>query len=263
MLPLFQIDAFTDRAFAGNPAAVVLLDAARSERWMQQVAAEMNLSETAFVAGRPDGTFDLRWFTPRVEVDLCGHATLAAAHVLWEVQRAAPERAIEFHTRSGLLGARRDGEWIELDFPADPPTDCEGPGDLEAALGAKVVEVKRGRSDLLAVLENERAVRELAPNLRAIAEWPMRGVMVTARADEAGCDFVSRFFGPLVGVDEDPVTGSAHTTLGPYWAGRLGKREMVGYQASPRGGTVRVRIGEERVQLGGRAVTVFRGLIRV
>lgn len=250
-------DAFTAAPFAGNPAAVCLLPAPREDAWMQAVAREMNLAETAFLL-RSGDEFGLRWFTPAVEVDLCGHATLGSAHVLWEeghLDRAAEAR---FHTRSGLLTARCDGDWISLDFPATPPAPCEPPADLERALGAPFRLVLRTPFDYLVELESEAAVKALAPDLGALARLGGRGVIVTSRAAKPGFDFVSRFFAPAAGVPEDPVTGSAHCALGPLWGERLGKTSLVGYQASPRGGVVRVTLAGGRVLLGGQAVTVLR-----
>jgi PhzF family phenazine biosynthesis protein len=256
--PLFQIDAFSERPFGGNPAAVCLLDGARDERWMQSVAAEMNLSETAFV--HPDGDgFSLRWFTPSVEVELCGHATLASAHALWEegvIERREPAR---FHTKSGLLAATfRDG-LIEMDFPARPESATDAPEGLARALGVVARHVGRSRFDYLVEVESEAAVRAAEPDFRALRALPVRGVILTAPSATAGIDFVSRFFAPGSGVDEDPVTGSAHCTLAPFWSARLHRTELVGYQASRRGGTVRVALRGDRVLLGGRAVTVLRG----
>jgi len=257
-LPLIQVDAFTDTPFAGNPAAVCLLDGARDDAWLQAVGAEMNLPETAFLTAAADG-FGLRWFTPTTEVDLCGHATLAAAHVLWELGRVAPEAAARFHTRSGVLTAiRRDG-WIELDFPAEPASVAEAPAALAAALGAGAKWTGRNRFDWLVEVESAARVRALTPDLARLATVPTRGVIVTAPSDDARFDFVSRFFAPRAGVNEDPVTGSAHCALGPYWGERLGKRELLAYQASARGGVVRVRVSGDRVSLGGQAVTVLQG----
>ena len=251
-----QVDAFTETPFAGNPAAVCLLTAPRDAVWMQSVALEMNLSETAFLERRSDGAFGLRWFTPAVEVDLCGHATLAAAHVLWEQGDAAPEDEIRFLTRSGLLTARRRGGWVELDFPSDPPRPVDPPGALMEALGVECLHLARGRFDYLAELESEEVVRALTPHrLRAVET---RGVIVTAASSTPGYDFVSRFFAPATGVDEDPVTGSAHCCLGPYWRMRTGGEHFTAYQASARGGVVRVEVGDERVRLLGQAVTVLR-----
>ncbi len=259
--PLFQVDAFADRPYAGNPAAVCVLEEDADGRWMAAVAAEMNLSETAFL--RPTGSPDrwgLRWFTPTVEVDLCGHATLASAHVLWQAGRAPRGRPLRFETRSGELSAESGGEgWIALDFPRVDPRPESAPRELFAALGAPARSAVRAGEDWLVELEDEAAVRALTPDLPRLATVPARGVCVTARADGTDYDFVSRFFGPRVGVDEDPVTGSSHCALAPYWAPRTGKDAMLGYQASARGGTVRVQLAGERVVLEGRAVTVLRG----
>lgn len=263
-LTIWQVDAFTDRPLAGNPAAVCVLPAPREDAWLQAVASEMNLSETAFLVRRPDGDLDLRWLTPTVEVDLCGHATLASAHVLWEEGLLARDATARFHTRSGLLTAARAGDLIELDFPVKAREPLEDPPDLSAALGAEVLELQRNRFDYLARLESEAAVRQLAPDLSALKRLPVRGIIVTSQAAAgAPYDFVSRFFGPGAGVDEDPVTGSAHCFLAPYWAARLGREELTGYQASARGGTVRVRLAGDRVKLGGQAVTVMKGELLV
>ncbi len=253
-----QVDAFTDKPFAGNPAAVCLLPWERPEQWMQDVAREMNLSETAFLVKQADG-YRLRWFTPAVEVDLCGHATLASAHVLWEWGELRPEQQARFHTRSGLLTALRRGDWIELDFPATPERPVEAPMDLLAALGVAPVYVGRSQFDYLVELESERAVRGLRPSFSQLATLGGRGVIVTSRTAGEPYDFISRFFAPGSGIDEDPVTGSAHCCLGPFWAARLGKAELLAYQASARGGVIGVRVQGERVQLGGQAVTVLQG----
>lgn len=255
---IVQVDAFTDRAFGGNPAAVCVLPAPREESWMQAVAREMNLSETAFLYPEADG-YRLRWFTPAVEVELCGHATLASAHVLWEAGHLADDDVARFHTLSGPLTARRDGDWIVLDFPAMPEAEVDAPANLARALGAEPRYVGRSRFDLLVELDDEAAVRSLEPDLTLLRRIDARGVIVTARADGEEFDFVSRFFAPRVGVDEDPVTGSAHCVLGPFWQKLLGRNEFYAYQASPRGGIVRVTIHGDRVHLGGRAVTVLRG----
>ncbi|MBW3625941.1 MAG: PhzF family phenazine biosynthesis protein [Armatimonadetes bacterium] len=261
-LPLYQIDAFTNTPFTGNPAAVCLLSETPEEEWLQKVAAEMNLSETAFLQQRADG-YDLRWFTPTVEVDLCGHATLASAHALWESGRLSTDAPARFRTRSGLLTAVKNDSWIEMDFPADPPREADAfvPPPLAEGLGVMLHAVYRGKFDYLVEVEGEEAVRNLKPDFDRLAELPVRGIIVTSRADDpaAPYDFVSRFFGPATGVNEDPVTGSAHCALGPYWSERLGKGELVGYQASPRGGSVRVRPQGDRVILAGQAVTVLRG----
>ncbi len=260
---IFQVDAFTERAFAGNPAAVCLLDGPRDETWMQQVAAEMNLSETAFVARPQGGVWGLRWFTPTVEVALCGHATLAGAHVLWAEGEVPAEVPIAFSTLSGVLTATPRGHEIELDFPAAPPAPVAAPPGLADALGAEPRGVGRSRFDYLVELADEAAVRGLRPDLARLRQLDVRGVIVTAASGDPAADFVSRFFAPGAGVDEDPVTGSAHCTLAPFWAERLGRAELVGYQASARGGHVRVRLAGDRVKLAGRAVTVLRGELLV
>lgn len=265
---LFQIDAFAEAPFTGNPAAVCLLSEERPDEWMQRLAAEMNLSETAFVQACPDGGFNLRWFTPACEVDLCGHATLASAHVLWETKRLRPEAPAAFHTRSGRLDARRIEEGlIAMDFPAEPVEPAETPGDLLPALGlTEAAFVGHNRMDVLVQIGGESAVRALRPDLARLAEVKARGVIVTAAAEPgADYDFASRFFAPRAGVPEDPVTGSAHCALAPFWAERLGRRRLIGYQVSARGGSVYVQASEDgqRVELAGRAVTVFRAELRV
>ena len=257
-VPLVQVDAFTAVAYRGNPAAVCALSAPRDAAWMQAVAAEMNLAETAFLEPQADA-FRLRWFTPSVEVDLCGHATLASAHVLWEEGRLPADAPARFDTRSGRLTCVRRGDWIEMDFPGEPPAACAAPAGLAAALGVAPRWVGRNRLDYLVELDDAAAVRDLAPDLRALAVVDCRGVIVTAPSDTPAHDFVSRFFAPRAGIPEDPVTGSAHCALGPLWSERLGKPEVVGYQASARGGVVRVRPVGARVVLAGQAVTVLRG----
>ncbi|HVO36291.1 MAG TPA: PhzF family phenazine biosynthesis protein [Gemmatimonadales bacterium] len=256
--PIVVVDAFTDRPFAGNPAAVCLLPEPAAEAWMQNVAREMNLSETAFLVREGDA-YRLRWFTPAAEVALCGHATLASAHWLWESGGAAAGQPIVFETRSGRLLAMQSGPWIGLDFPAKPPTDAEAPSALTLALGATPVSFGVSQFDALAEIGSQAAVEQLRPDIGALAALPYRGVIVTARATAAGFDFVSRFFAPKVGVSEDPVTGSAHCVLGPYWQGRLGKDDFLAYQASARGGVVKVGVRGDRVLLGGQAVTVWKG----
>lgn len=263
-IPIVQVDAFTNRPFAGNPAAVCVLSEARPDAWMKDVAREMNLSETAFLTPR-NGDYNLRWFTPAVEVDLCGHATVASAHVLWEEGYLPRGAQARFHTRSGLLLADQRGEWIELDFPAKVGAPVEPPPDLLPALGldpsrSEVHNVERNQFDYLVEVDSEERLRALAPNHSALRQVEARGIIVTARASSGlAYDFVSRFFAPGSGIDEDPVTGSSHCALGPYWMARLGKPEFTAYQASPRGGVVRVRVAGDRVILGGQAVTVLRG----
>ncbi len=255
---LLQIDAFTSEPFKGNPAAVCFMDGARDDRWMANVAAEMNLAETAFLSRRDDG-WNLRWFTPAVEVDLCGHATLASAHAIWS-ENVSSDAVLRFHTKSGVLTAARDGDFIELDFPAKRDEAIAAPAGLLDALGIdNATYVGRNQFDYIVELPSEMELRNLKPDHSVLRQLPVRGVIVTSRADKGAYDFVSRFFAPAVGVDEDPVTGSAHCCLTPFWAQRLGKNEMNAFQASPRGGAVRVRLVGDRVKLAGHAVTVFRG----
>jgi PhzF family phenazine biosynthesis protein len=256
---IFQVDAFAEDAFTGNPAAVCLLEAPAEAAWMQRVAAEMNLAETAFVEPGAGG-YRLRWFTPATEVALCGHATLASAHVLFSTGIAAPGEPIRFDSASGPLIARRAGPAITLDFPARPARQADLPPGLSEALGlAAPVWTGRSTDDFLVVLGSDQEVTGLRPDLAALAEIRVRGTIVTAPSSRPGADFVSRFFAPAVGVPEDPVTGSAHCTLAPYWCQRLGRDSLTGYQASPRGGTVQVRVQGDRVMLAGRAVTVLAG----
>lgn len=258
-LRVTQIDAFTARPFTGNPAGVVILpEDPPADSWMQDVAREMNLSETAFLLPHEEG-FDLRWFTPMAEVDLCGHATLASAHLLWEDGHLEATEVARFHTRSGMLTARRVGEWIELDFPLQAATVYDPPEHLLDALGVIPEWVGRSASDLLVVLGGEREIRSVRPDFSLLRRIDTRGVIVTGPAVSAGCDYVSRFFAPRLGIDEDPVTGSAHCTLAPFWADRLGRDGLTGYQVSSRGGKVRTRVEGDRVILGGQAVTVLRG----
>lgn len=257
-LPIVQVDAFTSEPFSGNPAAVCVLPEPRDATWMQHVAREMNLSETAFLVARADG-FDLRWFSPTVEVDLCGHATLASAHVLWETGRVARTDSLRFHTQSGLLTAVWRDDWIELDFPATPDEPVDAPENLAEALGASPLYVGKSRFDYLVELDGEDAVRTLKPDFGRLRAMPARGVIVTSRATTPGCDFVSRFFAPAFGIDEDPATGSSHCCLGPFWSRRLGKDRFVARQLSARGGVLKVQLAGDRVRLAGQAVTVMRG----
>jgi predicted PhzF superfamily epimerase YddE/YHI9 len=258
---LYQVDAFTSAPFAGNPAAVVLLDAWPDDIWMQRVAAENNLAETAFVVPGAE-TWGLRWFTPAAEVDLCGHATVATAHVLWESERLVAAATASFATRSGRLTASPLGDgWIELDFPSLPADAADPPGGLLEGLGVRAPAfVGRSRFDFLVEVESAVDVEKIVPDFRTLKDVDARGVCVTA-AGEGAVDFVSRFFGPAVGVDEDPVTGSAHCMLTPYWAARLGKERMVAKQVSARGGDLRLHARGERVGIAGQAVTVTRGVL--
>ncbi len=257
-IPISVVDAFTAEPFAGNPAAVCRLAEPADTAWMQNVAAEMNLSETAFVVPSDDG-FGLRWFTPTIEVELCGHATLASAHVLWSEGVLDPATAARFHTQSGQLGAvLRDG-WIEIDLPAEPVTRIDPLPGLAEALGAVPHEVYSSSDYLFVLLADEQTVRALQPDQPALAALECRAVAVTAAASRADFDFVSRFFAPAIGIAEDPVTGAAHCRLGPFWAARLGKDDMRAFQCSARGGELRVGNRGDRVLLGGQAVTTLRG----
>jgi PhzF family phenazine biosynthesis protein len=258
---IYQVDAFTSQPFHGNPAGVCILPKPTSESWMQSVAKEMNLSETAFLVREEDG-FQLRWFTPAVEVKLCGHATLASAHILWETGTLASGEQARFHTLSGLLTADQRGDWIELDFPAKIEEPAEPLEELAAALGANPTYVGKNVFDYLVEIESEEIVRSLEPDFALLKKLPVRGVIVTARSSSDNYDFVSRFFAPAVGVNEDPVTGSAHTCLTPYWAKKLGKDEMMAYQASERGGVLRVCLKGDRVLISGQAVTVLVGELK-
>ncbi len=255
-LPIVQVDAFSSRPFGGNPAAVCVLPEPRDAEWMQLVARQMNLSETAFLVRR-DGGFDLRWFTPSTEVDLCGHATLGSAHALWESGQLAADAEARFHTRSGWLSAKRRDGWIEMDFPAKVEAAAEAPAALLEALGCTPVYIGKNQFDYLIEVGSEAELRSLRPQHALLKTLPVRGVIVTSRS--ADYDFVSRFFAPGSGVEEDPVTGSAHCALAPYWGKQLGRTEMRAFQVSPRGGEVRVRLEGDRVILSGQAVTVWRG----
>ncbi|HEY9809079.1 MAG TPA: PhzF family phenazine biosynthesis protein [Halomicronema sp.] len=257
-IPLIQIDAFTNQPFTGNPAAVCILKEPASEDWMQNVAAEMNLSETAFLYPQDEG-FNLRWFTPAIEVDLCGHATLASAHALWELGYLKPQETAKFYTRSGLLTAIFKDNWIELNFPATPTQTAPAPANLSQALGVDLKSVSKNQFDYLVTVDEEKTLRQMQPDFNLLKTIPMRGIIVTSLADSEQYDFVSRFFAPAAGINEDPVTGSAHCSLAPFWAKQLNKTKFLAYQASARGGIVRVSLQENRVFIGGQAVTVLRG----
>lgn len=254
---IYQVDSFTERPFAGNPAGVCIMEQAASEKWMQRMAAEMNLSETAFLYPIED-RWHLRWFTPKAEVVLCGHATLASAHIMWEAGYLANYQIARFETLSGLLTAAKQRDLIQLDFPATMEKEATSPEGLIKALGVSVKYVGRTKHDYLVELGTEEMVRGLKPDMSALAKLPVQGVMVTAKASSSEFDFVSRFFAPAVGIPEDPVTGSAHCALGPYWKWQLDKDEFSAYQASERGGVVHVRVMGDRVKLSGHAVTVFK-----
>ncbi|PQO44795.1 PhzF family phenazine biosynthesis protein [Blastopirellula marina] len=253
---LFQVDAFTSQPFTGNPAAVCWLDHPADEAWMQNVAAEMNLAETAFV--HPEGdSLRLRWFTPVVEVDLCGHATLSAAHVLWQENRCPTDQPLLFETRSGTLTATKVGEKIELIFPIAPAIEQAPADGLLEALGiSEATFCGKNAWDWLIEIPSAKTLRQLAPNHSLLAPVSSRGVMVTTQSDDPRYDFLSRFFAPAYGIPEDPVTGSAHCVLGEYWSRKLGKTTLAAYQASPRGGEVEVQVRNDRALLRGHAVTV-------
>jgi PhzF family phenazine biosynthesis protein len=257
---IFQVDAFTDQPFAGNPAGVCILPGPADEKWMQNVAGEMNLSETAFLYRQKDN-FNLRWFTPTVEVDLCGHATLASAHILWQNKHLMPHQQAHFETRSGLLTAEHTAGWIELNFPSEPAETVAEPDGLTDALGVSAKYVGQNRFSYLVEVDSAETVRSLRPDFAKLNCISNKGFNVTSRSDRKEYDFISRFFAPGFGINEDPVTGSAHCCLGPYWAKKLGKRDLTAYQASPRGGVVRVRVEDRRIILGGQSVTVLHGTL--
>lgn len=267
MIPIYIADAFTNEGFRGNPAAVCILEAPADEEWMQKVAAEMNLSETAFLVENDNG-YDLRWFTPENEVELCGHATLASAFVLWNTGALKPEQEARFMTKSGLLTVRKlgeeEGDWMMMNFPSEPPQPISAPEFLIQGLGLIPRYTGRNRFDYVVEVDSEQTVRELKPDWQLLGALKGRGVIVTAKsADHTTYDFVSRAFFPNIGVKEDPVTGSAHCALAPYWSKRLRKEELTGYQASARGGLVKIINEGDRVQLIGQAVMVLRGTLEV
>ncbi|MBU2703732.1 PhzF family phenazine biosynthesis protein [Sporomusaceae bacterium BoRhaA] len=257
---IYQVDAFTEQPYKGNPAAVCLLEVNRSEEWMQSVAAEMNLSETAFLFPEGDG-YRLRWFTPKSEVKLCGHATLASAHILYKEKRLPLNCQARFSTLSGLLTARyyENTGLIELDFPATSVISCEPPYGLVEALGVKPIFVGRSDDDYLIEVASEDEVKKVVPNFVQLLQVSCRGVIVTALSYSDEYDFISRFFAPAVGVNEDPVTGSAHCRLTPYWQAKLGKNEFTAYQASKRGGFLKLAMKGDRVCISGKAVTILKG----
>lgn len=259
--PIYTVDAFAEAPHRGNPAGVCFLMGHQDEAWMQMIAAEMNLSETAFFQQKGK-RFSLRWFTPTTEVDLCGHATLATAHVIWESQIVGPDETIAFDTRSGLLTARRQSDWIELDFPAVRAQQAPLPAGLVEALGLDKApkNCRKNKFDYLLELDSAEAVKALRPDFHSLAQVECRGTIVTAPSDMPGQDYISRFFAPAVGVDEDPVTGSAHCCLGPYWTERLGRSSLTGFQASDRGGLVQTELRGDRVLLRGKAITMVQGV---
>ena len=258
---IIQVDAFTNKPFTGNPAAVCVLPSPKDDEWMQNVAQEMNLSETAFLVKQQDG-YSLRWFTPTIEVPLCGHATLASSHVLWSENHLSANESARFHTKSGLLIAKKQEDWIELDFPANLSETTSTTAELSQALGVPIKTVMKNSLGYLVEVESEELVRKIEPNFTLLAkQFPQ--VIVTSISDNSSeYDFVSRFFCPGLGINEDPVTGAAHCSLAPYWRNKLNKDEFLAYQASSRGGVVKVKYpGFDRVFLSGQAVTVLRGEI--
>ena len=255
-----QIDSFSAAPFAGNPAGVCLLSGSVSESWMAAVARETNLPATAFLSlQRQDGSFNLRWFTAHTELELCGHGTLASAHALYEAGHVGDGESITFQTRGGALTARRADEWIELDFPVTPPEEITAPAGLLEALGVEARYVGRGRLDCLVEVADESVVRSVRPDLARLAAVKARGVIVTSRSATPDRDFVSRFFAPSVGIAEDPVTGSAHCCLAPFWAAKIGRPTLVAHQLSSRGGVLKLAVAGDRVRIAGQAVTILRG----
>ena len=257
---IIQVDAFTNRIFRGNPAAVCVLPQLKSDRWMQSVAREMNLSETAFLI-KQEQDYNLRWFTPTTEVPLCGHATLASAHVLWTEGYASTGQAINFQTKSGLLVAKYQDNWIELNFPANRSQDIPPITKLQDALGVRVKTLSYNSLGYLVEIHSPMQVKELKPNFSLLKQLPVSNVIVTSQASQdSEYDFVSRFFAPGLGIDEDPVTGAAHCCLAPYWRERLQKDDFLAYQASNRGGVIKLNYdGGDRVLIRGQAITVMRG----
>lgn len=259
-LTITTVDAFTNEMFGGNPAAVAILPEPLSDALMQSLAMEMNLAETAFLEKREDGSYGLRWLTPTTEVDLCGHATIASAHVLWQTGALPELEMARFHTRSGLLTAVKRGNWIELDFPATPVTETPAPADLLESFGFQPIYTGKSKFDyFLEVTEHE--LRAATPDFLRLAKVKARGVIVTSRSSNNGLDFLSRFFAPASGINEDPVTGSAHCALGPYWSQKLNKSSMMAHQASKRGGDIKVELKADRVLVSGQAVTVMSGRV--
>ncbi len=256
-LPIFQIDAFASKTFKGNPAAVVPLNEWLSDETMQNIAMENNLAETAFFVPTQVG-FEIRWFTPLTEVDLCGHATLAAAHVIFE-EAEFSSNEIRFGSRSGILTVKKDGDKLQLNFPADTFSDVEIPTGIIEAIGEAPVQAYKGKTDYLLIYKNEEVIRQITPNFHLLKNTNARGIIVSAPGNEV--DFASRFFAPAVGIDEDPVTGSAHTTLTPFWATKLGKSKLTAQQLSTRGGELEVELLDDRVLISGKAITYLQGEI--
>jgi PhzF family phenazine biosynthesis protein len=252
---IYVVDAFTDKTFKGNPAAVCITSEPLDDILMQSIATEMNLSETAFLYSQQDG-YSLRWFTPNAEVELCGHATLASAHILWETEILSKEQQAIFHTKSGLLTASKYDSWIQLNFPAEPVNESECPSELIEALKIDPVYVGRNRFDYFIEIASEDVIKNLSPNFSMLGMIKTRGINITSKSKDF--DFISRCFFPALGVNEDPVTGSAHCGLAPYWSKKLNKTEMYAYQASARGGKLKIELQKDRVLIAGQAVTVMK-----
>ncbi len=261
-IPIFQVDAFSEKPFSGNPAAVCILEEEKDDGWLRSMAAEMNLSETAYLWKLESG-YRLRWFTPTEEVDLCGHATLASAHILWETGRLNVENCAEFSTLSGTLKAKKKADWIELDFPSEVEEPSEVPPELTEALKVSPQYYGKNRMDGIVLLKSENEVLNLRPDFETLSKVEVRGIIVTAPSSSKDFDFVSRFFAPRFGINEDPVTGSAHCCLGPFWGNRLGKIELKARQLSSRGGVVRMVLKKNRTILSGRATTIFNGELTI
>ncbi|MHB8109284.1 MAG: PhzF family phenazine biosynthesis protein [Syntrophorhabdaceae bacterium] len=257
-MKIFHIDAFTNRPFHGNPAAVCILPHPKIDSWIESIAAELNLPVTAFIIRQADG-YMLRWFTPVAEVDMCGHGTLAAAHIIWQESLARPDSGINFYTRSGTLRAWKEDDWIGLDFPSMPAQPIPEPEGLRNVLGVPFIYVGKNGYDIIVEVDSEQTVRSLDPDKDALRQLPMRGLILTGRSDNPEYDFVSRFFAPSLGISEDAVTGSAHCCLAPYWAKRLSRMQLKGYQASRRGGVIKMNIRDDRIHLFGQAITVISG----
>ena len=261
-IKIFQVDAFTSEPFKGNPAAVCILENEVSDEWMSGVAADMNLAETAFITTTEEkNKYKLRWFTPKVEVDLCGHATLATAHILYQNNYVHCSEAIFFETKSGILKTLKNENHIQLDFPETPVSDIEIPEGIENAIGAKIIYAGKSIFDYFFLLESEDVLIDLKPNFNELIKFGKRGVIVTA--DSKKYDFISRFFAPQSGINEDPVTGSAHCALYPYWSKKLNKKELVAYQASERGGLLKLSSESSRVLISGEAITIFEGILKI
>jgi PhzF family phenazine biosynthesis protein len=256
---IFQINAFTTTPFSGNPATICIVDTPKDKQWMQHMAQEMNQPVTAFVSLRKNNEYDLYWFTPTTELNLCGHSTLGSAHILWEQEHVKPDECIQFHTKSGLLTVKQGSGGIQLNFPANPTQEAEVPAELEQALHVPFRDVVKNTLGYIVEVETEEMVRRLNPNLELLSLLPVTGIVVTSPSSSPDFDFISRYFAPRIGINEDPVTGSAHCGLGPYWSEKLQKKELIGYQASYRGGKVKLKLIENRVLLTGQALTIFQG----